>query len=150
MKQSHTTELIKIECQCCGQIFIMCRRCYRGHIYCSEECRISGKREARREAQRRYRQTENGKKKHSEAEKRRRKRTKKIKFTRSNIIKSCMCIYIKIKSFINQYKQNAVGNNSKCCVCGISGVIVENFSERGYGKKKYKDNKMLKRNKKYH
>jgi hypothetical protein len=66
--------LIEVHCGRCGLVFLVCRRCWRGQIYCSEECRIEGMRKNHREAERRYRQTDKGKKAHREGENRRRHR----------------------------------------------------------------------------
>ena len=64
--------LLEIRCRWCGVSFCICRRCWRGQGYCSEACRSSGRRQVHREAQRRYRQTQKGKKAHRHAENRRR------------------------------------------------------------------------------
>lgn len=64
--------LVDIRCRWCGINFCICRRCWRGQAYCSEECRLLGRRRIHREAQRRYRQTQKGKKAHCHAENRRR------------------------------------------------------------------------------
>jgi hypothetical protein len=46
--------------------------CWRGQAYCCVKCRLAGRRNHHREAQRKYRQSEKGKKAHCEAENRRR------------------------------------------------------------------------------
>ena len=53
--------LISITCRWCDFSFFLCRSCWRGHAYCCDACRTAGKLQNRREAQRRYRQTEKGK-----------------------------------------------------------------------------------------
>lgn len=40
----------------CGEMFFICRPCYRGQAYCSEACRQKTRQHQRREANRRYRQ----------------------------------------------------------------------------------------------
>ena len=66
--------LIEVHCGRGGLVFLVCRRCWRGQIYCSEEFRAEGMRKNHREAERRYRQTDKGKKAHREGENRRRHR----------------------------------------------------------------------------
>lgn len=41
----------------CGAMFCICRRCYRGHKYCSETCRVIARRRQVDEARLRYRRT---------------------------------------------------------------------------------------------
>lgn len=65
-------ELLLIRCRHCGEYFFICRRCYRGHIYCSVACRKKGYRKRHREAQKRYRDKDEKKKLRSEAEQKRR------------------------------------------------------------------------------
>jgi hypothetical protein len=40
----------------CGLMFFICRPCYRGQAYCSDECRRKSRREQLREANQRYQQ----------------------------------------------------------------------------------------------
>ena len=59
-------------------VFPVCRSCFRGQVYCSDQCREQARTEQRRQAQRRYRKTEKGRKAHRNAERRRRiKKSKK-------------------------------------------------------------------------
>jgi len=64
--------LLQLQCRWCDLAFCICRRCFRGQAYCCDECQLFSRRKKHREAQRRYRQTEKGKKAHREAENRRR------------------------------------------------------------------------------
>ncbi len=108
---------VQIICACCGAFFGVCRWCYRGQVYCSNECRISGYGERRREAQRKYRQKEKGKKQHREAEARRRTRKKQGKEKKPNmIVKSCMCLAMRLKSFFRNI--DPLRKKGKCSVCG--------------------------------
>jgi hypothetical protein len=47
-----------IPCKRCGERFYICSSCYRGQRYCSEECRKQARRQQVREANRRYRQSQ--------------------------------------------------------------------------------------------
>ena len=40
----------------CREMFFICRPCYRGHAYCSDECRRETRRQQRQKANRRYQQ----------------------------------------------------------------------------------------------
>jgi hypothetical protein len=44
----------------CGLIFYLCRRCFRGQSYCSEDCRARERAEQCLSAQRAYAETDNG------------------------------------------------------------------------------------------
>ena len=74
--------LILIACRFCHLTFYVCRSCFRGHAYCGDFCRIEGKRQKHREAQRRYRRTLKGKKNHRVAE----NRSRQKRSAKSNII----------------------------------------------------------------
>lgn len=56
---------ISISCKECGEIFIVCRSCYRGHRYCSNQCRLMGYRESNTKAQKKYQKTFKGRLNHS-------------------------------------------------------------------------------------
>jgi len=131
--------LIKIECRWCHLFFCICRRCFRGQAYCSDECRIAGKRRAHRESQRRYRQSPKGKKAHREAENRRRyglsqKSQKKMDDgTSTGLSRGCKVLSASVQSILL-----GLGRTGHCHSCGSWGVIVNQFPRRGYGGGKYK------------
>ena len=64
--------LVQACCKWCGTPFYVCRPCWRGQCYCCDTCRHAAKAQQRREAQRKYRSTDKGKKNHCEGENRRR------------------------------------------------------------------------------
>jgi hypothetical protein len=64
--------LIELECNHCNVEFYICRKCYRGHIYCSSRCRSEAQLKAHRKAQSRYRTSDKGREAHSRNEKMRR------------------------------------------------------------------------------
>ena len=131
--------LIKIECRWCHLLFCICRRCFRGQAYCSDECRIAGKRRSHRESQRRYRQSPKGKKAHREAENRRRyglsqKNQKKMDDgTSTGLSRGCKVLSASVQSILLE-----LGRTGRCHCCGSWGVIVKQFPRRGYGSGKYK------------
>jgi len=121
---------LKIFCGCCGRIFGVCRDCYRGQRYCSDDCRIAGYLQTHREAQGNYRQTDKGKKQHIKSEKKRRKnKNKELKRPKiiNSVINACMCFSMTIKSlFLNYNPDRGVGS---CAICGKDFVISSNFIE---------------------
>ena len=130
--------LIQIRCRCCGALFCVCRRCWKGQAYCSDECRIAGKRQNHREAQWRYRQTPKGKKAHREAENRRRhglsKKIKKNMDDASTTVLPLWCMGLLLCARILVLHARAwFDKTGRCHFCGSSGKIVDEFPRRGYG-----------------
>ncbi len=128
--------LLVLPCHCCGLVFLLCSRCYRGHRYCCSECRTAARRQAVREAQRRYRQTDKGKKAHCDAEKRRRtgrsKGKKKAGTVTELLVKCCTPAVMYALSIINTGSRT--GESGHCHFCGCPGVTVNKFS-RAYVRK---------------
>ena len=56
--------LIELECKHCKLRFNICRKCYRGHVYCSSSCRRQAQLKARRKVQSRYRTSDKGRATH--------------------------------------------------------------------------------------
>lgn len=69
-------KLIGIElcCRHCAVVFCICCHCFRGHLYCSLDCRLIKQREQQIEAARRYAKTDKGRKSHKSRQKRYRKK----------------------------------------------------------------------------
>ena len=130
--------LVQIECGWCHLIFCVCRRCFRGQAYCSDECRIAGGRKNHREAQRRYRQTPKGRKNHREAENRRRhglsrKNGKNMDDPPSTVLPSwCMGVVFYLHLIV-LHARTWFDKRGRCRFCGSWGVIVDKFPRRGYG-----------------
>ncbi len=126
--------LIAINCRWCDFRFYLCRACWRGHAYCCGECRTAGTLKIKREAQRRYRQTEKGKKNHREAENRRRYRLsikKQINMddTSSTVLPNwCTSLIIRTQSHTL-----GVQMIPYCHFCGVLGQHIHKFPRRGYG-----------------
>ena len=126
--------LISITCHWCDFPFFLCRTCWRGHAYCCDVCRRSGYLKNRREAQKRYRQTEKGKKRHREAENRRRyrktiKKVKKMDDTPSTVLPAWYTTSI----IWTRSRTMGFHIGSRCRFCGVFGQLVPNFPRRGYG-----------------
>ena len=55
---------IDVSCRRCSKLFFVCRACWRGQAYCSNECRREGALAMRREAGRRYQASVAGRERH--------------------------------------------------------------------------------------
>jgi len=126
--------LIQIQCRWCGLIFCVCRACFRGQAYCSEPCRVAGKRRNHGEAQRRYRRTDKGKKAHREAENRRRhglsETNQKNMDDPSSTVRpawgiGALCTF--------RSRRFQLRDSPRCLFCGCYGHLVDRFPRRGYG-----------------
>ena len=51
-------------CRGCGAVFSICGHCDRGHCYCGPACRRAARQRQRRQANRRYQQTDAGRRTH--------------------------------------------------------------------------------------
>ena len=58
----------------CGVVFWICRHCDRGHKYCGERCRKKARRQQQRDANRRHRQSREGRLDHRDRQRAYRKR----------------------------------------------------------------------------
>ncbi len=134
-----------IGCPCCGLIFYLCSHCYRGHKYCSVQCRKSAQREAHREAQRRYRQTEKGKKAHRDSEKRRRLgKAGKGGFglIAETLIECCKSAAEKVKLAIEELLEKPDAK-AHCHRCHCRGKIVPKFDRSYVYKEKTKEKRLV-------
>ncbi len=128
--------LLEIECGWCELVFYMCRKCWRGHKYCCDECRLLAKRVRQCKTQRKYRQTENGKKKHCESEKKRRLKQNRGRNSGTAISRGvplwCAVMVLLLKKYAGR---GAVRGKkiTRCLFCGVTGHIVHKFPVRGYG-----------------
>ncbi len=126
--------LLSIQCRWCAFYFCICRSCYRGHAYCSDECRVFGKRKRQSIAQEKYRQTQKGKRNHCEAENKRRqglskKNQRNMDDATTPVLPVwCIAILFWIQNRIFGFKPTP-----RCRFCGVSGRIVPAFPRRGYG-----------------
>lgn len=116
--------LRKIECRNCDHFFYICQSCWSGQCYCCAKCRHDKQKKQHDESQRRYRQTEKGKKAHREDEKRRRKRKgEKSMDDRGTTV-----------SLDDDMSSEKEFYTLPCChFCGKSGVVVLQFPHREYG-----------------
>jgi len=122
--------LKKITCKFCKLLFCVCRRCWRGQVYCCASCRKEAQRLAHRKAQQKYRQTPQGKEAHRLSERRRRlckagKKSKKSMADRGSTPRPIRDKLAPVSIF--QVVQ--------CLFCGVVGQIVDHFPRRGYGRR---------------
>ena len=129
-----TLLLLLIQCRWCDFQFCICRSCWRGQAYCCDECRRAAKLKKHRRAQRKYRQTEKGKKAHRQAENRRRHGQNQHKQKNMDDATSTLRHPWAMKPLTrirNHSRHLYMG--SLCHFCGAGGRIVAAFPRRGYG-----------------
>ena len=121
----HSVLLIKIFCKHCQTPFYMCRSCFRGHIYCSDQCRNEAFIKTRRISQSKYRTSKKGRKKHRLYEQNRRRigRPKKNKKTMAD--ETTRPYQFRVISF-----PVSPGTKPKCSFCGSFGKVVSVFPLR--------------------
>ena len=62
------------DCASCGRQVVLCRRCDRGHVYCSRSCGEAARRRSLRLAGQRYQNSRRGRHKHAQRQRRYRER----------------------------------------------------------------------------
>ena len=127
--------LVEVCCRWCGKRVYVCRRCWRGQAYCSEECRRLGRGRVHREAQRRYRQTSKGKKAHRQGENRRRhgwskKNEKKMDDPSSRGLAGCAIGLLVYACLVLARARAGLDSGIRCHFCGCKGQVVDRFPRR--------------------
>jgi len=61
---------VRLTCNVCGGIFLVCRKCWSCQVYCSVMCRKTGRARSRRKTQARYPTSVKGRASHSERQRR--------------------------------------------------------------------------------
>ena len=113
--------LIGLECPHCKLGFYICRKCYRGHVYCSGRCRNEAQLKAHRKAQSRYRTSDKGRQAHSRNEKMR--RMGKTKKTMADESTNTPFLRVILYPIIQNTRP-------RCSFCGVYGKIVDVFQRR--------------------
>jgi len=113
--------LIELECNHCKVRFCICRKCYRGHVYCSNRCRREAQMKAHRKAQSQYRTSNKGRQAHSRNEKKRRmgKVNKTMADESTNTLPLRVILYPIVQN-----------TRPRCSFCGVYGKIVDVFPRR--------------------
>jgi hypothetical protein len=73
----------------CGVMFFVCRPCYRGQAYCSEECRQGCRRQQRQKANRRYQQDPEVRRDHRDRMREYRKQLREVRVTDQSSMIDC-------------------------------------------------------------
>jgi hypothetical protein len=115
--------LIRIKCKTCHLLFYLCRSCFRGHVYCCDQCRFISTKKAHRKAQSRYRTSEKGRRANQIAAKRRRTKKKQESVADEGSI---------LPSKNGMLPPSSLLKKIMCLFCGISGKAVTRFPRRGY------------------
>ena len=113
--------LIELECNHCKLRFNICRKCYRGHVYCSNSCRREAQVKAHLKSQSRYRISKKGREAHSRNEKKR--RMGKIKKTMADTSTNTPPLRVILYPTVQNTKP-------RCSFCGVYGKIVDVFPRR--------------------
>ena len=115
----------------CAAMFTICASCYRGQRYCSPKCRASVRRQQRKQANRRYQESENGRTAHRACQQRYRERTTQELVTDQGI------------QTITTPVSSTTSTRSKCAICGRYSRWIDPFpilpreTRRGKSSKKY-------------
>jgi len=113
--------LIELECKHCKLRFNICRKCYRGHVYCSNSCCLEAQVKAHRKDQSRYRTSNKGREAHSCNEKKR--RMGKIKKTMADGSTNTPPLRVILYPIVQNTKP-------RCRFCGVYGKMVDVFPRR--------------------
>ncbi len=73
----------------CGVMFFICRPCYRGQAYCSDECRQRVRQQQRQKANRRYQQDPEVRRDHRDRMREYRKQVRENRVTDQSSINDC-------------------------------------------------------------
>lgn len=73
-----------INCKRCSTRFYICQSCYRGHRYCGDECRGQARAQQMREANRRYRCSQEARLDHRDRQRRYRRSENSVLYQSSN------------------------------------------------------------------
>jgi hypothetical protein len=113
--------LIELECNHCKVGFCICRKCYRGHLYCSSRCCSEAQLKAHRKAQSQYRTSNKGRAAHSRNEKMR--RMGKINKTMADESTNTPPLRVILYPIVQNTEPH-------CSFCGVYGKIVDVFPRR--------------------
>lgn len=113
-----------VKCKRCSQQFYICNSCWRGQVYCSDECRDAAQNQAHCISQKKYRQTKKGKEAHRQQEK-----NKRLRDSIKNVDDATSTPIVVRDSVLT----NLLFVGSCCHFCGRKGQMTDHFPRRGYG-----------------
>jgi hypothetical protein len=137
--QGQNMVLVCMTCRFCHISFCICRSCYRRQAYCGKRCRKTARRRAHREAQRRYRQTDRGKRTHCLSENRRRHGQQRVG-SKNMADQTTKSQKIHCKRAPAKHAHGVSfqpGGRGYCHFCGRGGIILNEFPRRSYGNRVY-------------
>ena len=128
----------------CGEMFFICRPCYRGQAYCSDECRQKMRRQQRQKANRRYQQDPEVRRDHRDCQRERRKRLieSRVLDQSSNIERGCCSISEPLAKTERESPWREEPHDLPkatwrerfgrivCIICGLEGKFVAAFVHR--------------------
>jgi hypothetical protein len=126
---------LEVLCQSCGIPFLICKKDYRGHRYCSTSCRQQGSKKRQQKAQRKYAKSKKGQISNARRQAKYRKRQnsnkansnyldlKKNKVTDQSLILNNADLNTSIQDAPHQ-------NKGCCCICGCKIDNLVRINER--------------------
>ena len=122
-------------CGCCRKLVIICSHCDRGHIYCSEGCSKTARLKSKREANRRYQKTRQGRFNHAERARRYRCRQQKVTHQGSTLSTSndvLIADSVSTREATIPAWTSATSGDLHCHFCGrrCSGFVRQRFLPR--------------------
>ncbi len=117
--------LLEITCKHCQTHFYMCRKCYRGHVYCSDKCRYKAYSHSHRKFQSKYRTSKKGRETHRLYEQNRR-RNRESEKNKKNMADRTTTPH-KFRVIIFPLLSNM---QPRCSYCGAFGRVVKKFPPR--------------------
>lgn len=137
--QGRVVFLVCMTCRFCHISFCVCRSCYRRQAYCGSRCRNAARLYMHREAQRRYRQTERGKRTHCLSENRRRHRFHRSG-SKNMADQTSKSLRVRCKGELTKHSNGVSfqpGGWGTCHFCGRRGIVLSEFPRRDYGNRVY-------------
>lgn len=119
-------------CRFCDEVFSICIKCFRGHVYCSSTCSEAGRKKSKKQANENYAQTENGRKSQSIRNKRHYLKCRDINrekdiLTDQSYDRSDEIVNLPIEtSFNSKVKPKSL---STCCLCSIDIAVFFPFRD---------------------
>jgi ribosomal protein L35 len=111
----HTSRLYY--CALCHTQSVICSRCDRGQIYCSDTCAKTARLKSCREAEKRYQLTLKGKHKHAARQKRYLIRQKEKVTDQGSVTATHNALLEQVKNKTKEVDMGCVSRQQSCCVC---------------------------------
>jgi hypothetical protein len=122
---------LKKNCVSCRQDFVICKSCYRGHRYCSADCRALGYRQHKANSRKKYDSSAEAKADHRDRQREFRKRKKtqrQVTKSRSSVTDQTS-ILKKSNIDLHSASFSYAGGFRCCCICGGKVILVKHLEE---------------------